>query len=73
MLLKIRDFIRRARMVSTEQLAREFHIDEQALQPMLDIWVCRGVIRLCQETMTCKSRCFRCNKKSPVFYQFNIP
>lgn len=71
MLLQIRDFIQREQVVSTQQLAREFHIDEQALQPMLDIWSRRGVIRPCEENPSCKSSCFRCKKNTPVYYQYN--
>ena len=70
MLLQIRDFIQREQVVSTQQLAREFHVDEPALQPMLAIWVRRGVIRQCQEKVACKSSCFRCTTNAPVFYQF---
>lgn len=71
MLLQIRDFIQRERVVSTQQLAREFHVEEQALQPMLDIWIHRGVIRQCQEKTACKGSCFRCSTTAPVFYQIN--
>ena len=70
MLLQIRDFIQRQHVVSTQQLSREFRVDEQALQPMLDLWVRRGVIRQCQEKSECKSSCFRCNTNAPVYYQF---
>jgi hypothetical protein len=70
MLLQIRDFIQREQVVSTQQLSREFHVDEQALQPMLDVWIKRGVIRQCEEKVACKSSCFRCNKNAPVFYQY---
>lgn len=70
MLLQIRDFIQREKVVSTQQLAREFRIDEQALEPMLAIWIRRGVIRECEGKPTCKSSCFRCGTKAPVYYQF---
>ena len=70
MLLQIRDYIQREQVVSTQQLAREFHLDEQALQPMLAIWIHRGVIQQCQEKSACQSSCFRCNSQSPQFYQF---
>ena len=70
MLLQIRDFIQREQVASTQQLAREFHVDELALQPMLEVWLRRGVIRPCQEKVACKSSCFRCGTKAPVFYQF---
>lgn len=69
MLLQIRDFIQREHVVSTQQLAREFHIDEQALQPMLNIWMNKGTIEKCQEKTGCQSACSRCKTNAPVFYQ----
>lgn len=71
MLLQIRDYIEREQVVSSQQLAREFHLDEQALQPMLEIWLKRGVIHQCQEKTTCQSSCIRCDTKSNRYYQFN--
>ena len=71
MLLQIRDYIQREHVVSTQQLAREFHVDDEALQPMLAIWLRRGVIRQCQEKVACKSSCFRCGTKAPVYYEFS--
>lgn len=70
MLLQIRDFIHREQVVSIQQLAREFHVEELALKPMLEIWVRRGIIRPCQEKTACQSSCFGCNSNRPVFYQF---
>ncbi len=72
MLLQIRDFIRREQVVSTQQLAREFRVDELALQPMLAVWVSKGVIRPCLEKTACQSSCFRCSTNAPVFYQFIV-
>ena len=72
MLLQLRDFIHREQVVSTQQLSRAFHVDEQALQPMLDVWVRRGVIRQCQEKPSCQSACFRCISNAPIFYQFIV-
>ena len=70
MLLQLRDFIQREQVVSTQQLAREFHVDELALQPMLAVWIRRGIISQCDEKTACKSGCFRCHTKAPVYYQF---
>jgi hypothetical protein len=70
MLLQIRDFIQREKVVSTQQLTREFQLDEQALLPMLDCWVRKGVIHPCQEKTACQSSCFRCNTTRPVYYQY---
>lgn len=72
MLLNIRDFIQREQVASTQQLSREFHIDEQALQPMLDIWVRKGVIKPCQEKAGCQSACSRCKINAPVFYEMAL-
>ena len=72
MLLELRDFLQREQVVSTQQLSRAFHVDEQALQPMLDIWIRRGVIRQCHEKTACQSSCFRCSANTPVFYQFIV-
>lgn len=69
-MLLIRDYIAREGLVSIERLAREFYLDTQALQPMLDLWVNKGVIRIYQEKEACQSSCFRCRTKGPMFYQF---
>ncbi len=72
MLLQIRDYICRQGVVSTQQLTREFHLDLPALQPMLDLWVKKGVIRKCQEKANCQSTCFKCRINAPEYYQYQI-
>lgn len=57
MLLQIRDFIVRETVVSIQQLSREFHIDEHALQPMLALWVKKGLIFPHESKTACQSRC----------------
>jgi hypothetical protein len=70
MLLQIRDFIHRQQVVSVQQISREFHIDEQALQPMLDLWVNKGVIASIEKNTSCKTKCYKCGPKAaPKFYQ----
>lgn len=69
MLLQIRDYIRREQIASIQQLTREFYVDEQALQPMLDVWIKKGVIEQCHKTMGCKSICSGCKTNAVVFYQ----
>ncbi len=70
MLLQIRDYICREGVVSSQQLAREFRLDLPALQPMLDLWIGKGVIRKCQEKANCQSTCFKCRSDSPEYYQY---
>ncbi len=69
MLLQIRNYIHRERVVSTQQLSREFQVDFAALQPMLDIWVGKGVISKCTQSTSCKSACFKC-RTPPEYYQY---
>ena len=69
-LLQIRDFIRREGVVSTQQLTREFRLDLSALQPMLDLWVRKGMIGKYQEKANCQSACFKCRIQPPEYYQY---
>jgi hypothetical protein len=68
MLLQIRDFIRRAGVVSTQQLMREFRIEATALQPMLNIWVRKGLIAPCQLS-ACRSKCGGC-AGTTTYYEY---
>ncbi|WED43183.1 FeoC-like transcriptional regulator [Legionella cardiaca] len=70
MLLQIRDFLRRELVASNQQIARQFRIDISTLQPMLDIWLRKGVIECCQEETACQSRCFKCKTQPPIYYQY---
>lgn len=70
MLLQIRDFIFKEKLVSIQQLSRFFKLDEAALEPMLTLWVNKGVIRPCEAKVGCQARCFRCvTKRATMFYQ----
>jgi hypothetical protein len=69
MLLQIREYIQRHQLVSTQQLAREFHIDEQALQPILDVWLSKQVIKRCDNQDACRRACGGCAGRAPVYYQ----
>lgn len=71
MLLQIRDYICREGIVSTQQLTREFSVDLPALQPMLDLWMKKGVIDKCQKQSGCQRRCFKCS--TPEYYEYLAP
>ena len=70
MLLQILDFIKRADIASTQQIAREFSIEEQALLPMLKLWENKGCIKTCDATSGCKTSCLGCQVQTLVYYQF---
>lgn len=69
MLLQLRDYIAREGVVSTQQMAREFHLDIFALKPMLDLWIKKGTIEKCQAQSSCQSSCFKCGDRAPEYYQ----
>ena len=69
MLLQIRDYILSEKVVSTQQLSREFQVDFSALKPMLDLWEKKGLIKKCQEQAHCQSSCFKCTQQSIEYYQ----
>lgn len=71
MLLQIRDFIAREGVVSTQQLTRAFNLDLQAIQPMLELWVRKGVIAKCAGQASCQSTCFKCDTQRPEYYEYN--
>jgi len=71
MLLQLHDYIKRNQMIGLDQIAREFRIDKQALQPMIDIWVKKGKIRACQERKLCGGGCVSsCKINRPIFYEW---
>ena len=71
MLLQIRDYMREHKVASNQQLAREFRLDITALQPMLDIWLGKGVIVRCNKPASCKSPCSsKCRIQPPEYYQY---
>lgn len=73
MLLQLRDYFQKHQRVSTEQLARHFHIDEQALEPMLFFWEKKGLITLCDARQSCQSPCGKCStRKTVVYYQLRL-
>ena len=74
MLLQIREFVRREKIVSNQQVARALHLDISALEPMLEIWLRKGVIATATETTktSCASRCAsaNCQTSSVAYYRY---
>lgn len=71
MLVRILDYLRHEKIASNQQIARAFAIESDALQPMLELWVKRGVIRLCGTKKSCQS-CTKCQPATLDYYECNI-
>lgn len=69
MLFQIRDYIAREKVVSDQQIARAFHMDKHALNPILERCMRKGMIQRCSETRACQSTCSDCWETKPVFYE----
>lgn len=60
MLLAVRDFIRLHGRANNEQLSREFRIAKDALEPILEICVSKGLIRVLNPKRSCGRSCRSC-------------
>ena len=69
MLLELRNYIQRHHIVSNEQLSREFRIAAEALAPMLDIWINKGLIRKANPKENCGSSCKSCHTTRIDYYE----
>lgn len=70
MLLALRDYIRKNKVVSQEDIARAFNIEATAVDAILSVWVTKGLLTCFRHPVACKTRCIKCNPKSPVFYEY---
>lgn len=67
-LFKLRDYIFKERRVTLSQVARFFKIDATALEPMLDIWVRKGVIVKEVQNTSCHGTCLECGQGALIYY-----
>lgn len=70
MLLQLRDYLAKEGFVSLEQLARAFKTDATALEPMLDVWVARGVLQVDEQQVACATACGGCGGGAPKYYRY---
>ena len=75
MLLQVRDFMRREKIASSQQIARELALDPAALEPMLELWCRKGVIEPCESPRcgTPKKGCGQCGQTAARYYRWVIP
>lgn len=69
-LLQLRDYLAKEQFVSIEQLARAFKTDVTALEPMLDVWVTRGVLQVEEKKAGCATACGGCRGDAPKYYRY---
>lgn len=69
MLLAIRSYIKQEKIVGQTQIARYFQVDQQALQPMLDILIRKKVIQVVDGLDGCQKSCQSCPVNLEKYYQ----
>lgn len=62
MLQRIRELIAHNNVISQQHLQRVLHVDEEALQPMLDLLSKKGFIQRMTARSACQSGCSGCGK-----------
>ncbi len=72
MLLAIRNYMQHNRVVSVEQLSREFRIAAEALEPIMAIWINKALIRKLSQKEGCGTSCRGC-QPTPIAYYEWIP
>ncbi|MCR9192635.1 MAG: FeoC-like transcriptional regulator [Gammaproteobacteria bacterium] len=70
MLLALRDFIQAQQRVSMEQLSREFRVAEEALEPMVALWIKKGRVRQSNHADDCAIACRGCQPRRLVYYEW---
>lgn len=68
MLLQLRDYLVKEQVASLEQIARFFQVDTTALEPMLDVWISRGVIHQEVKKVACGTACTGCDYPPAIYY-----
>jgi len=69
-LLALRDFIQDQQRVSIEQLSREFRVAEEALEPMVALWIKKGYVRRSNSADDCTLACRTCQPRRLVYYEW---
>lgn len=72
MLLQLRDYIKKQKLVSIAQMTREFNIDTQALKPMMEILIKKGIVRKEQKIASCTDLCSSCKMGDAIYYSWSI-
>ena len=71
MLLALRNYLAKERCVSLKQISRAFQVDIKALEPMLEVWVARGIIVKMVKENACSGACAGCYPEMTKYYQYN--
>ena len=72
-LAELRNYIQQRQQVSLADIINHFDVDEQAVRPMLEVWINKGKIHRKMSTASCGSSCSQCQTASTEFYIWGQP
>ncbi len=67
-LVNLKAYIQKHHAVSLFELTQAFGVQADALRPMLNIWINKGVISKANKTPQCGSRCLKCEPTLTEMY-----
>ena len=67
-LAQLRDYIKQRQQVSLADIILHFDVDEDAVRPMLEVWINKGKIHRRMATASCGSSCHQCQSATPEIY-----
>lgn len=70
MLAEIKQFLKAKGPHSALQLANQFNMQANALQPMLALLVRKGQLRVCLKTPRCGTQCSQCSVLQTQIYEW---
>ncbi|MCG8709997.1 FeoC-like transcriptional regulator [Brenneria sp. 4F2] len=70
-LIELRDYVRRQKKVSLQDVSTAFHADPGVVEGMLEIWIQKGKIRFHQAAAGGKcGSCCSCDKSLSQYYEW---
>jgi len=70
MILALKTYFAKHKLVSTRQLSKEFMTTSLALEPMLQHWLNKGLIKPYQPCNSCSMACGGCSSPLDHWYQW---
>ena len=69
-LVEIKQHFLQVRMASLQNLSIYFNKDPETLRPMLQHWVGKGCLKVCQKTPACGKSCGACVPSTTEIYEW---
>jgi len=69
-LTQVRDYLKQKRQAPLRDMALEFGIDQDALRPIVELWITKGKVVKLPEGSACGGGCNSCEPQTIELYQW---